>query len=107
MKRMLSAAFAVAPFAFGLFRYLQTGSDLRMLWMALASFIGAMIVVSMKLTNASAVVTFVVATAFAAVAGFLLGATAGPGAIMVAAVFGFCWAACTTLATRAQGARAA
>lgn len=102
MNKLLSAAFAVAPFAFGLFRYVQTGTDLRMLWMALASFIGAIIVVAMKLNSAATVITFIVATAFAAVAGFLLGATAGPGAIMVAAVFGFCWAASTALARRTQ-----
>ena len=34
---VLAVAFALAPFAFGSIRAIQTGSDYRMLWMAVAS----------------------------------------------------------------------
>ena len=95
MTRVLSFLFGAAPFFFGVIRYAQTGTDLRMLWMAAASAIGALAVRSIaKAGNlaAWAALTLVVSTAFAAATGFLLGATAGPGAAMVAFVFGFCWA---------------
>ena len=98
---VLSIAFAAAPFAFGLIRLVNTGSDLRMLWMALASCLGAFAVRSIGKARsrkpsavlAWAAVTFVIATLFAGVTAFLLGATAGPGASAVACVFGLCWAA--------------
>lgn len=96
MTRVLSFLFGAAPFFFGVIRYAQTGTDLRMLWMAAASAVGAIAVRAVakagNLVGWSAL-TLVVSTASAAATGFLLGATAGPGAAMVALVFGLCWMA--------------
>ena len=96
MTRVLSFLFGAAPFIFGVIRYAQTGTDLRMLWMAAASAIGALGVrYFAKAGNLAAwsALTLIVSTTFATATGFLLGATAGPGAAMVAFVFGSCWAA--------------
>jgi len=107
MRYLLAVAFTAAPFVFGLIRYLETGSDLRMLWMAGASFIGALVVwaiaKSRKDSNRStlvfAIATLIVATLFAGYTAILLGATAGPGAWMVAFVLGLCWMARYIVAT--------
>lgn len=94
----LSIAFAIAPFAFGLFRAVQTGRDYRMIWMAVASAIGAAVVFALgkrgKRGLALGVVflALIAATAAAGLTGYMLGATAGPGVWMVAFVLGFCWA---------------
>jgi len=107
MRYLLAVAFTAAPFVFGLIRYLETGSDLRMLWMAAASFIGALVVWAIaksrtdnsRSTPVFAIATLVVATLFAGFAAILLGATAGPGAWMVAFVLGLCWMARYIVAT--------
>ena len=98
LRLVLSVAFALAPFAFGLLRYVETGSDLRMLWMALASAVGAMIVRAFVRARGAqsgntlpAIATLVIATAFATAMGMMLGATMGPGVFMVALVQGTCW----------------
>lgn len=101
MMYVLSNVFGVAPFAFGLLRYVQTGYDLRMLWMAVASFVGAGLVwVTAKgrsdrarTTLTFSILTLVVTTLLATLTGFMLGATSGPGAWMVAFVFGLSWTA--------------
>src|SRR6266853_775560 len=43
---LLSFLFAAAPFALALVRAVQTGHDMRLLWMALASFVGATVVMA-------------------------------------------------------------
>jgi hypothetical protein len=93
MIRLLSVALAAAPFAFGVIRYLQTGSDRRMLWMALAAHIGAGVVMlagGRRTGVAIAVVALVVATSLAALVAYRLGASAAAGVWPVALVFGFC-----------------
>jgi hypothetical protein len=97
---LLSIPFAIAPFAVGIIRAVQTGRDFRLLWMAFASFLGAaMITAIVKARNgnpsvlALSAVVFVMSAVFAALTGFLLGARAGPGTWMVAVVLGLCWAA--------------
>ncbi len=97
---LLSIAFAMAPFAFGIVRAVQTGHDFRLLWMALASFLGAAAVTAIvKARNgnptafALSAAVFVISALFAALTGFLLGARAGPGTWMVAVVLALCWAA--------------
>lgn len=96
----LSILFGAAPFAFGLIRLVQTGRDFRLLWMAVASFVGALIVMaivrvsSRQLTvRTLALGTFVGSALLAEVTGFMLGARAGPGTVMVAFVLALCWAA--------------
>ena len=105
---LLSIAFAIAPFAFGIIRAVQTGHDFRLLWMALASFLGAAAVTAIvKARNgnptafALSAAVFVMSALFAALTGFLLGARAGPGTWMVAVVLGLCWAAASALYTLA------
>jgi len=94
--RFLSLLFAAAPFAFGLVRYFSTGSDLRMLWMALAAFLGLVLVrvfarrrsQTRSEMPAFSGLTFIVATLLAAATARLLGATAAAGIWGVAIVFG-------------------
>jgi hypothetical protein len=104
---LLSILFAAAPFGFGLIRAFSTGYDLRMLWMALASFLGAAIVMVFgkarsrkpKGVLAPSTVTFVIATLLAGSTALLLGATAPAGVWGVAIVFGLFWAASSALDT--------
>jgi hypothetical protein len=94
----LAALFAAAPFGAGLLRAFQTGHDLRLLWMALASFVGATAVFAVgkrKTANLSALLgwsaaAFLIATLLAAMAARLLGASAAPGIWAVASVFALC-----------------
>jgi MFS family permease len=95
----LSILFAATPFAFALIRAFSTGYDLRFLWMALASFVGAAAVVAAgkasdrrpKSVLASALI-LITATLLAGLAAFLLGAKSVVAAGLVAFAFGFCWA---------------
>jgi hypothetical protein len=96
----LSIFFAAVPFGFALIRFGQTGYDLRYLWVALASLLGASMVVVVGqpygrglpgrvVLSAGA---FVIATLFAVLAAMLLGTAVGPGILVVASAFGFCCA---------------
>ena len=79
----LSMFFAAVPFAFALIRYGQTGPDLRYLWLALASWLGATLVMvvgkapsrilTMKVALSAG--AFVMAMLFALLAVVLLGTT--------------------------------
>jgi hypothetical protein len=97
----LSIFFAAAPFAFALTRAGRTGYDLRYLWVALASLLGATMVMvvgkahqrGLKLRVALSAGAFVIATLFAVLAAVLLGTIVGPGILVVASAFGFCCAA--------------
>ena len=98
--RILSLLFAAAPFGLALVRALQRGHDLRLLWMALASFIGTAAVTAITkarrrtsaLVVASSAAAFAVATVCAGTAELLLGAKAAPGIWAVTSVFGMCCA---------------
>ena len=97
----LSIVFAVAPFAFGLFRFLATRSDLRMMWMAFASFLGALLVRAIAKRRGRepntvwtfSAITLLIATLLAAATAYSLGATAAAGVWPVAFVLALCWAA--------------
>jgi len=95
----LSILFAAIPFAFGLIRAVSTGYDVRYLWMALASLLGAVIAVRTARnrkptgTLALSALVLVIATLLAGIAAFLLGAKSVAAAGIVAFAFGFCWAA--------------
>ena len=94
----LSILFAAIPFAFGLIRAVSTGYDVRYLWMAFASLLGAVIAVrtarNRKPTGMLAVsaLVLVIASVLAGLAAFLLGARSVAAAGIVAFAFGFCWA---------------
>lgn len=107
--RALSIAFAAVPFVFALIRAVQTGSDLRYLWVALASQLGATMVMvvgrassrGLAVRIALSAAAFVMATLSAVLAAVLLGTRVGPGILVVASAFGFCAAAgCGLLAPR-------
>ena len=98
---ILSLIFAILPPAFGAIRFVQTHSDLRMLWMALASLIGVSAVMLLgrardRTTGAIltlAVMALVVGTLLARWTAIRLGATAESGIILVGLVLSFCWVA--------------
>jgi hypothetical protein len=97
---VLSILFAIAPFAFGMIRAFQTGHDLRLLWMAFASFLGALIVRVITKARSqkpgvlvSSAFTFAFAALLAGSTAYLLGATAAAGVWGVAFVLALCWAA--------------
>ena len=104
---VLSILFATAPFAFGLIRLVETGSDLRILWMSLASFFGTFLltaIAKMRTRVPGAVLGFSVAvlataTLLAAATAYLLGATSAVGVWAVAFVLGLCWASASALYT--------
>jgi peptidoglycan/LPS O-acetylase OafA/YrhL len=96
----LSIVFAAVPFAFALIRAVRTGYDLRYLWVALASLVGAtsVMVVGRAYSRRPHVVValsagaFVIATLFAVLAALPLGTKVGPGILIVGSAFGFCCA---------------
>lgn len=89
----LSVLLAAAPFVAGLVRA-ANASDLRLLWMALAAFLGSVLVRWLAGSRvqapdgAAAVLTFVVAAALAGLTAYLLGARGAVGVWMVAVVLG-------------------
>ena len=103
MTRLLSAALAFAPFAFGMIRAIETDAkDLRYIWVALAAFVGAMFRMALARRQrvplprgALAAGIFVTSSAFAALAAWALGTAVGPAMLIVSAAFGFCFAAST------------
>ena len=97
---LLSVLFGIAPFAFGTFRAVSARYDVRMLWMALASGIGAFAVrgiAKRRLENGPsmslAILTLVVTTLLGGLTAILLGATAAAGIWPVALVLAICWTA--------------
>lgn len=102
MTRLLAAALAFVPFAFGMIRAIQTDArDVRYLWVAFAAFAGAMLRMAMARRQAPSRLTrgalaagvFVFSSVFAAIAAWMLGTAIGPGMLVVTAGFGFCFAA--------------
>lgn len=91
----LAGALALAPFVAALIRFTQTRTDVRYFWVALASFLGALIVMligrartqTRKVVLRLSVVAFLVSTLLAVLAARLLGASAMFGIVAVAVVF--------------------
>jgi hypothetical protein len=107
---LLALLLAAAPFGAGVIRAVQTGSDMRLLWMALAALAGGLIAIAVGTrreasARAFALVAFILSAALTVVAGQLLGARSGPGVVMIAMVFGLCWAASGALLARWRGGR--
>ena len=104
----IATAFAAMPFAFALIRFVQTGTDARYVVVALASACGAAMAMRLarpvgrtrSLGVASAV--FGISTVFAVIGAMLLGTRLGPGLLVVAAAFGFCFAVASALHARTR-----
>lgn len=106
----LSILLATVPFAFALIRAARTGYDLRYLWVAVAALLGAMAFMAAgkassrrpRVVVALSAGAGVMATLLAVLVALLLGTTAGPGMLVVASGFGFCFAASCLLRTLAR-----
>lgn len=102
---------ALVPFAFGVLRALETGSDFRFLWTALGSSLGAILVMTLGKARSRSrhalfslsIVALVMATLLAALAALLLGARSAPAIWVVAFGFGLCSAVGGALLTFSQG----
>ena len=102
---LLSILFAAIPFAFAIVRALQTGSDLRYVWVALASFVGAVAVMAIgrarqrtpAVVLALSVVALIVAAGLAGAVAFAVGASSLLAVGVVAVGFGGCHAASLAL----------
>ena len=98
--RALSMVFAAVPFAFALIRAVQTGDDLRYLWVAIAGVCGAVATLwvagpddtSPKRASVLSAVVFAVATLLGTLTAVLLGTKLGPAVVIVSAAFGVCFA---------------
>jgi hypothetical protein len=104
MRKLLSVLFAAGPFGVAFVRAVQTGHDVRLLWMAVASFVGATAATTVANAGSrklSALLTwssaFLIATLLAGTTAWLRRATAAPGIWAVAAVFGLCSAVSSVL----------
>jgi hypothetical protein len=95
IRIVLAVALALAPFGAALIRFTQTGTDVRYFWVALAAFLGALMVMLIGKGGTQrkdvvlrlSAVAFVVSTLLAVLAARLLGATAAFGIWAVAIVF--------------------
>ena len=93
IRRLFGAVLAAAPFAFGAIRLLQTGSDVRLLWMACSAFVGASAALAFARAGAMTAtksfgLALGVATLGAVWTALLLGASAAPGIWAVGCGFG-------------------
>jgi hypothetical protein len=95
LRPVLGLVFSLAPLGVGLFRAMRGGGDYRLLWMALAAFVGARLAVMVRTrrpsgTRDSSLASWatVIATVFAGATGYLLGARNPVGVWMVAVVVG-------------------
>jgi hypothetical protein len=104
---LLSLLLGAAPFAFALVRALEVRYDLRFLWLAVASSLGALLVMRLgkvrsrapRVVLAQSALAWVVATLLAGSTAFMLGASAALSVWFVAVGFAFCSSASFALAT--------
>jgi hypothetical protein len=102
---LLAMLFVAIPFAFAIVRALQTGSDLRYVWVALGSLGGAVVVMAIGRARqrppaavlALAVVALMAAAVLAGMVAFLVGASSLLSVGVVALGFGGCHAASLAL----------
>ena len=107
---VLSVLVGAMPFAFGVIRAVETGRDLRYLWLAVVSFLGAWAVMTIGTARARyprtvlvlAAMAFGVALLLGVVTARLLGVMAGPGMWVVCGAFALCAAASRALAALAR-----
>jgi len=100
LLRVMSIAAAALPFAFASIRAVQTGSDFRYFWLAFAGLFGAAVTVGLgrgtnsgRSTLALAAAAFAVATLLSTLTAMLIGTRLGPGLLVVAGSFSWCFAA--------------
>ncbi len=99
-----------APLAFGFFRAWRTGSDYRMLWMALIASIFAFGVLAASIGKrrsrhavmVQAIVILIAGTLLAGATASFLGATSAPGVWAVSLVFSICLAASSVFVALAR-----
>jgi hypothetical protein len=91
-----------APFAFGLLRAINTGTDWRYLWVALGAFIGSAVIIAIGRARSTASVTIgnafsalLVSTLAAVLAAKYIGNTRSTATWIVSFAFAFC----TTIGT--------
>jgi hypothetical protein len=112
-KRVLQGfakLFALAPFVLGFIRYTSRAQDLRVMWLAAASFAGAALVFLVSKARdrgpdqvpRAATLIGIGSVAAAVVAAWLLWSLVSVGVMMFAAVFGISWAVSYVLAMRAR-----
>lgn len=106
LTRIAGIVAACAPFAFALFRAVETdGRDLRYLWVAFAAFAGAMARMSLTVRGGGrrmppvvqAAGVWFTSTLFAVMVAWLLGTSLGAGLFIVGGAFGLCYAVSTFL----------
>ena len=93
---VVAIALGVCPFVFGLIRALSGRQDIRILWMAVAAFLGASLAMAigkprsrrLLVVLARSVAAFATSTLLAAGTAVQLGATAAPGVFAVSFVLG-------------------
>lgn len=94
-----------SPFGFGLLRGMQTGTDWRYLWVAIAAFVGSSVVIAMGrsqskssiVTVGIAVMALLVATIAAVLGAKFLANTQSAATWIVAFAFAFCTTVGTVL----------
>ena len=92
MRPILAIVLALVPFGFAAMRAASTRTDFRYFWLALASLVAAATVAAIGRRSPLSVWVggFVVSTASAMLAAYLVAGASGIGALIVAASFGFC-----------------
>ena len=109
--RFLGIFIASVPFVFATLRAATTGTDFRYFWLAMASTLGAALVLAIanraRPRSTGVVVrgafALLVAAGAAAVTAFALGAGSAPALAIVALAFASCSAVGLALAIRAHG----
>ena len=95
IRVVVAVALAIAPFVAALIRFTKTGNDARYFWVALAAFLGALIVLLIGRARTQrkdvvlrlSVVAFAVSTLLAVLASRLVGANAAFGIWAIAIVY--------------------
>ena len=105
--QIIAVLLIALPFVFGGIRLITSGNDLRYLWTAVASSIGAGIILAwprrqVPPTAGRTVAGVLVATVCAALCALLLDAKAGPAIAVVSLAFGCCSAGGLSLFVRSR-----
>ncbi len=108
IKRAFAFGVVAMPIIFGALRLLTTGTDARYLWTALASSLGAAVILWRPRASRApralhVAIAWLVAAVCATLTAFALGATSSGAIAAVAGSFGACSAAGMTLVRRARG----
>ena len=105
----LAVVFAAVPVAFGLIRAVQTGRDVRYVWVAAAGACGAVVVTAIARAHGDSSTpvlvfcgSFLMSGVLALCAGLAVGTRLGPGLLVVAAGFAGCFSIASVLAVLAR-----